>query len=42
MKKILSKWWVWVLIVLFILINLLVTNMNNPEEDNETKKKVQF
>ncbi len=35
MKKIKSKWWVGLLILLFIIINLLVTNLNETKR-NET------
>lgn len=36
MKRIVSKWWVWLLVALFILINLLITNMNDAEKENKT------
>lgn len=35
MKKIMSKWWVLVLIVLFILINLFVNNLNEAEKEEQ-------
>ncbi|MGM0876621.1 MAG: hypothetical protein ACQEWV_18135 [Bacillota bacterium] len=38
MKTFFSKWWIWGLIVLFIIINLLVTNGKNPENDNESNE----
>ncbi|WP_394141627.1 hypothetical protein [Cytobacillus oceanisediminis] len=36
MKRIISKWWVWLLVALFILINLLITNMNDAEKESKT------
>lgn len=38
MKRILSKWWLWLIIVLFIVINLLDTNMNDAEKENKINK----
>ncbi|MET3506423.1 hypothetical protein ABMB67_002513 [Halalkalibacter oceani] len=33
----LKKWWLWLLIVLFILINLLITSRSDDFENNENK-----
>ncbi|WP_154676057.1 hypothetical protein [Bacillus dakarensis] len=37
MKKIMSKWWVLLLIILFILINLFVNNLNEAEKEEQPR-----
>jgi len=37
MKKIMSKWWILLLIVLFILINLFVNNLNEAEKEEQPR-----
>lgn len=32
-----KKWWFWLLIVSFILINVLITNRSNDYENNEER-----
>ncbi|WP_226665431.1 hypothetical protein [Metabacillus litoralis] len=32
MKKIMSKWWVWVIVVLFVIMNILITNWEKPND----------
>ncbi|WP_158638545.1 hypothetical protein [Metabacillus litoralis] len=38
MKKVLSKWWVWLLFILFIVINILITNLGSSDVDNDSNK----
>lgn len=38
MKTFFSKWWIWALIVLFIIINLLVMNGKNLENENDNNE----
>ncbi len=40
MKKIISRWWVWLVVILFIVLNLLVTSLGSQVEDNHTKNRI--
>lgn len=38
MRKILSKWWVWLLFTLFIIINIFITNIENSDGETDSNK----